>query len=73
MKIENFLKPNYLTKKKFPKQMKLILMDFAKKAHEIDKSKPISFYYELFLKRVNKQYTTEKEVSDFFGDQPIET
>jgi len=66
MKIENFLKPSYMTEKKLSKHTQLLLMNWAKKAHKLDKSNSISFYYELFLNRFNKKQLTENEVSDFF-------
>ena len=73
MKIDNFLKPSYLKEKPLSKKVQITLMSLARNAYDLDQSKSISFYYELFVKRYFKQHITENELTDFFGDDPIET
>jgi len=50
-----------------------ILLQWAQEAHEIDNSKSIKEYFELFLARYNQDYVTKKDKDVFFGEEAIDT
>jgi len=72
-KFDDFLKPNYLRERKLNKPIQKLLRQWAMEAHEIDTSRPVSFYYNLFLERYKKQGIGEKVLKDAFGEDAIET
>ena len=53
------------------KKVKKILIQFAENAHEIDKSKPISYYYSLFFERYMEKFDSVKQKKEFFKDNVI--
>lgn len=77
--IKNNFEPNYLlNNKRLSKKNLYMLTKFAMEAHEIDPSKPISFYFEMFNQKLQEKYTEsllseEKKISNFFKDEVIET
>lgn len=66
--IENFLKPSYLQTPLLSKHKKIMLVDMAVKAHEIDDTRPVKYYFKLFLYRLNGEHLIEKEKEEFFKE-----
>jgi len=55
------------------KQKVRLLTNWAKEAHEIDPSKPISYYYKMFETRMLENKRPIEQKSIFFKGEVIET
>jgi hypothetical protein len=78
--INSNLKPGHLLdNRRLSRKNFQMLIRFAIEAYEIDPSHPISYYFNLFNQRLNKNYTLkliktveDTELIDFFEDEIIE-
>lgn len=71
-KIDEILKPKRIANKTFVRKLYAQLREYAMEAHRMDNSKPVSYFYELFLDRARKNYFESKNKAAFFEDNVIE-
>jgi hypothetical protein len=59
-------------KAKLNKKMKIMFMNWAQEAHELDKSRSVLFYYEQYILRLREKYRECEDKKEFFKNGIIE-
>lgn len=58
-------------KKRLAVGIKKKLLIWAKEAHELDNSKTIGYYYDIFLKKLREKYVTSQQKEAFFQKNEV--
>lgn len=66
------LKPSYLHERRMSQKKIKQFMNLALETYAIDNTKPVSYYYQLFIDKSQGKNVTERLTKEFFEDQVIE-
>jgi hypothetical protein len=57
--VKQIMNNDRIVKPRISKRFNRMCMDFTLKAYKIDSSNPVSFYFDLFIKRAESKYYRE--------------